>query len=68
MEVRYPKFIWAPGGAQLYSLAETPQSPPPRIWAHIRGGRLVSQDRRHLFETPKMRGEQFSEGEAEVHL
>ncbi len=22
--------------AQLYSLAETPQSPPPRIWAHIR--------------------------------
>jgi hypothetical protein len=24
--------------------------PPPRIWAHIRGAVLVSQDR-HLFET-----------------
>ncbi len=35
--VRFPKFIWAPC-AQLYSLAETPQPPPPspRIWAHIR--------------------------------
>jgi hypothetical protein len=21
----------------LHTLAETPQSPPPRIWAHIRG-------------------------------
>jgi hypothetical protein len=32
-----PKFIWAPC-ATLYSLAETPQRPPPpRIWAHIRG-------------------------------
>ncbi len=24
--------------AQLYSFAETPHPPPPRIWAHIRGG------------------------------
>jgi hypothetical protein len=41
--VRSPKFIWAPC-AQLYSLAETPQSPhpPPRIWAHIRGPRLTT--------------------------
>jgi hypothetical protein len=23
--------------AQLYSLVETPQPPPPRIWAQIRG-------------------------------
>jgi hypothetical protein len=34
--VRSPKFIWAPC-AQLFSLADTPQPPPPRIWAHIRG-------------------------------
>jgi hypothetical protein len=36
--VRSPKFFWAPC-AQLYSLAETPQPPPPspRIWAHIPG-------------------------------
>jgi hypothetical protein len=35
--VRSPKFIWAPC-AQLYSLAETMQPPPPpRILAHIRG-------------------------------
>ncbi len=27
-------------------------SPSPRIWAHIRGALLVSQDRRHLFVTP----------------
>jgi hypothetical protein len=26
--------------------------PPPRIWAHIRGALLVSQDRRHLLVTP----------------
>jgi hypothetical protein len=33
--VRSPKFIWAPC-VKLYSLAETPQLPPP-VWAHIRG-------------------------------
>jgi hypothetical protein len=39
---------------QLYTLAETLQLPPPspRIWAHIRGAILVSQDRRHLFVIP----------------
>jgi hypothetical protein len=26
--------------------------PPPRIWAHIRGALLVSQERRHLLVTP----------------
>ncbi len=31
-----PNFICAPC-AQLYSLADNPQPPPPRIWAHIRG-------------------------------
>ncbi len=37
MEFRSTKFIWALC-TQLYSLAETPQlPPPPRIWAHIRG-------------------------------
>jgi hypothetical protein len=38
--------------AQLYSLAETPQT--PRIWACICEGAtvLVSQDTRHLFVTP----------------
>ena len=33
--VRSPKFIWALC-EQLYSLAETLQPPPPRIWTHIR--------------------------------
>jgi hypothetical protein len=35
--VRSPKSIWATC-AQLYSLAETPQTPPspPAFWAHIR--------------------------------
>ncbi len=33
--VRSQKFIWAPR-ALLYSLAETPKPPPPRIRAHIR--------------------------------
>ncbi len=40
--VRSPKFIWAPC-AQLYSLAETRNSPTAL---------LVSQERRHLFVTP----------------
>ncbi len=34
--VRSPKFVRAPC-AQLYSLAETPQPPPPLIWTRIRG-------------------------------
>ncbi len=38
--------------AQLYSLAETPQFPPPRTWTRITRALLVSQDRRHLFVTP----------------
>jgi hypothetical protein len=29
------------GCAQLFSLAETPQPLPPRIWAHIREALLV---------------------------
>jgi hypothetical protein len=37
--------------AQLYSLAETPAAPTPRIWAHARA-LMLSQDRRHLFVTP----------------
>ncbi len=39
MELDLQSFVWA-SFAQLYSLAEIPQStpsPPPRIWAHIRG-------------------------------
>ena len=46
------KCIWAPC-AQLYSLAETPQTPalPPRLCSYKRA-LLVSQDRRHLFVTP----------------
>jgi hypothetical protein len=47
-----PKFIWAPY-VQLYSLDETPQlSPPPRNLGSYTRALLVSQDRRHLFETP----------------
>ncbi len=40
--------------AQLYSVAETQQPPPPspRIWTRIRWALLVSKDRRHLFVTP----------------
>ncbi len=34
--VKSPKFIWAPC-AQLYSLAKTPQPPPPHISADRRG-------------------------------
>ncbi len=36
------------------NLAATPKHPPPppRIWALLMGGLLVSQDRRHLFVTP----------------
>jgi hypothetical protein len=49
--VRSPKLIWAPS-AQLYSLAETPQHPPlPHLGSDTRA-LLVSQDRRHLCETP----------------
>jgi hypothetical protein len=45
------EFIWA-SCAQLYSLAETPQSPPsPHLGSYTRA-LLVSQDRRHLFVTP----------------
>ncbi len=50
--VRSPKFIWAPC-AQLYSLAETPQPPPPflpHLGSYTRA-LLVSQDRRHLYVT-----------------
>jgi hypothetical protein len=36
IELDLTKVIWVPF-AQLYSLAETPHPPPPRIWAHIRG-------------------------------
>jgi hypothetical protein len=36
VQCRSPKFIWAPF-AQLFSLAETRNPPPPpHIWAHIR--------------------------------
>ncbi len=57
MEFRSPKFIWAPPChvmcTQLYSLAETPATPPsPRIWTRIMRALLVSKDRRHLFVTP----------------
>ncbi len=44
------KCICAPC-AWLSLLAETQQ--PPRIWAHVRGSYMVSQDRRHLFVTPR---------------
>ncbi len=37
---------------QLYSLAETPQPPPPPHLDSSTRALLVSQDRRHLFMTP----------------
>ncbi len=36
MELDLQKILWAPC-AQLYSLAETLQPPPPLPWAHLRG-------------------------------
>ncbi len=39
-------------GSQLYSLAETPQPPPPPHLGSYRRTPLVSQDRRHLLWTP----------------
>jgi hypothetical protein len=55
MESDTPKYICALvyEYVQLDSLAGTSQIPPyPRIWAHIRGRYLVSQDKRHIFATP----------------
>jgi hypothetical protein len=42
--------------AHLYSLAETPQPPPPSPFGLIYSTKalLVSQDRRHLFVTPRL--------------
>jgi hypothetical protein len=48
-----PKFIWG-SCVQPYSLAETPQLPPPlppHLGSYTRAP-LVSQDRRNLFVTP----------------
>ncbi len=42
-----PNPIWAQC-AQLHSLAEPPQSPPPHLGSYTRA-LLVSQERRHLF-------------------
>ncbi len=42
--VRSLKFIWAPC-AQLYSLAETPQLPPPPAFGLIYEALLVSHER-----------------------
>ncbi len=53
-EVRSPKFIGAPC-AQLYSLAEAPQPPPPQLGSKLKyctSALLVIQDRRHIFVTP----------------
>jgi hypothetical protein len=49
--VRSLKYIWAPC-AQLYSLAESPQTQPlpPHLGSYTRP-LLISQDRRHLFAT-----------------
>ncbi len=50
--VRSPRFSWA-ACAQLYSLAETPQHPPPpAILGSNTRALTVNQDRRHLFVTP----------------
>jgi len=43
--------LHVPWCAQLYSLAEIPQSPPPHLGSYTMA-LLVSQDRRHLFVTP----------------
>jgi hypothetical protein len=49
--IKSPKFIWAPC-AQLYSML-IPSNPPspPHLGSYTRSV-LVSQDRRHLSETP----------------
>ncbi len=38
--------------AHLYSMAETPQSPPPPHLGSYTRALLVSQDRRHLYVAP----------------
>jgi hypothetical protein len=49
--VRFQNFIWAPVHVKLYSLAETPQPPPPPHLGSYTRALFVSQDRRHLFVT-----------------
>ncbi len=48
--VRSPNFIWA-SCAQLYSVAETPQLPPPPHFGSYSRALLISQDRQHLLVT-----------------
>jgi hypothetical protein len=56
-------FIWAPCG-QLYSLAETPRSPPPHLGSYTR----VLLVRRHLFVTPSNKITVKNCGSRLIHL
>ncbi len=68
MELDLQNLFGAPC-AQLYSLAGTPQLPPPPHLGSYTSALFVSQDRRHLFVTPwgrsmEERGERGEKGEA----